>query len=44
MSRASNYSELPEAIRAVFSEKEYLWLSEKEKAELQQRETEPEVD
>lgn len=38
----SDYESLPEAIKAVVSPKEYLWLSDAEKARLEQDETEPE--
>lgn len=41
---ASRYEELPDAIRAIYTEKEWLWLSDAEKATLVQRETEPEVE
>lgn len=40
----SRYSKLPDAIRAIYTEKEWLWLSASEKATLEQRETEPEVE
>lgn len=40
----SSYEELPDAIRAIYTEKEWLWLSGTEKATLVQRETEPEVE
>lgn len=36
------YDALPESIKAVYSRKEWLWLSDAEKASLEQRETEPE--
>ena len=42
--RVEAYERLPDAIRAVYSEKEYLWLSAGEKANLEQRETEPECE
>lgn len=35
------YEELPEALKATYSPKEYAWLSDAEKATLVQRETEP---
>lgn len=35
------YFELPESIKGVLSQTEYLWLSEEEKARLIQQETEP---
>ena len=40
--RHSAYAMLPECIRQYYSEREYLCLSENEKANLQQTETEPE--
>lgn len=43
-SRVSGYDELPEAIRAVYSEKEYLWLGDQGRRSLVQRETEPECE
>lgn len=43
-SKVSAYEALPDAIRMVYSEKEYLWLSAAEKASLEQRETEPEYE
>lgn len=36
------YSDLPEGVRRVVSETEYLWLSDMEKARLEQELTEPE--
>lgn len=38
------YDRLPEAIKGQYRLKEWLWLSAKEKAALQQRETEPEYE
>lgn len=38
------YERLPESIRAVYSHKEWLWLSRGEKDTLVIRETEPEVE
>lgn len=38
----SDYEALPAAIKDVVSEHEYLWLSDAEKARLEQTETEPE--
>ena len=38
---SSEYERLPECIRQYYTEKEYLWLSEQQKADLQQSETEP---
>lgn len=42
--RVERYEKLPDSIRAVYSEKEYLWLSVGEKATLERRETEPECE
>lgn len=42
LDRHSAYAMLPECIRQYYSEREYLCLSESEKANLQQTETEPE--
>ena len=42
LDRHSAYAMLPECIRQYYSEREYLYLSESEKANLQQTETEPE--
>lgn len=36
-----DYSELPESIKEIVTRKEYLWLSDAEKARLVQSETEP---
>ena len=36
------YQELPKAIQVSYSEKQWLWLSDREKAKLVQTETEPE--
>lgn len=36
-----DYQALPEAIRAMYSFEQYLWLSDREKAQLIQAETEP---
>lgn len=36
------YDELPEAIRQYYSRQQYLWLSEEQKTNLIQTETEPE--
>ena len=41
--RNGSYEALPEAIKAMYSEKEYAWLSDTEKQTLIERETEPEV-
>lgn len=40
----SDYDELPEAIRAWITRKEWLWLSDREKATYVQEATEPEVE
>lgn len=37
------YQDLPEPIKQIVSPKEYLWLSDAEKARLVQNETEPEA-
>ena len=42
-SEQDDYSRLPEAIRDVYSRREYLWLAEDQKSRLIQTETEPEV-
>lgn len=36
------YDRLPDSIKAIYSLKEWLWLSASEKRNLEQRETEPE--
>lgn len=41
-SQASRYADLPESIRATYPYDEWVWLSDEEKATLEQRETEPE--
>lgn len=41
--RVEGYDALPESIKAMYSEKEYAWLSDAEKQTLVERETEPEV-
>jgi len=38
---SDEYDELPEAVKVRLSPKEYLWLSDAEKARLIQTETEP---
>lgn len=38
----SEYDELPEAVRQYYSQREYLWLTEHQKQQLLQDETEPE--
>lgn len=40
--QGSDYAALPEAIRFVVTEQEFLWLSDAEKARLIQNECEPE--
>ena len=42
--RNAGYDVLPEAIKGVYSEAEWLWLSGGEKGSLVQRETEPECE
>lgn len=37
----ARYEELPESIKAMFTETEFLWLPDESKATLVQRETEP---
>lgn len=39
---SEDYEKLPAAIKEIVSEREYLWLSDAEKARLEQTETEPE--
>lgn len=41
--RDDPYANLPECIKLSYSRKEYLWLSDNEKATLVQRETEPDA-
>lgn len=38
------YASLPECVRQYYTEQEYLWLSDKRKADLEQEETEPEAE
>ena len=38
----SDYDELPECIKALYTLDQYLWLSDEEKGRLLQQETEPE--
>jgi hypothetical protein len=38
-----DYEKLPASIQAIYSRKEWLWLSDAEKAGLVERECEPEV-
>ena len=40
----SEYDRLPECIKQVYSELQYLWLSDDDKINLIQRETEPECE
>lgn len=40
--RSSPYDELPDPVRQYYSEQEYLWLTDQQKALLIQTETEPE--
>jgi hypothetical protein len=40
----AGYDKLPESIKAVYSEAEWLWLSAGEKKDLELRETEPETE
>lgn len=42
--RNSEYERLPECIQSVYSEEQYLWLSDDDKRTLIQRETEPECE
>ncbi len=39
---AGDYDALPESIKLIYSEREYLWLSDAQKARLVQDECEPE--
>lgn len=41
---AQGYDGLPEAIKSIYTPREYAWLSDAEKATLIERETEPETD
>lgn len=38
---SSEYEQLPDCIRQYYSEQEYLWLSERQKADLLRSNTEP---
>lgn len=38
------YERLPESVKAVYSYRQWLWLSRREKDQLVSRETEPEVE
>jgi len=40
----AGYDELPEAIKMIYSPREYAWLSDAAKARLIETETEPEAD
>lgn len=40
----SEYDRLPECIKANYSEQQYLWLSDEDKRNLIQNETEPECE
>lgn len=40
--RDDEYEALPDSIRQYYSRQEYLWLSDQQKADLIQQETEPE--
>lgn len=40
----AGYAALPESIKAIYSVKEWLWLTDVQKAQLVRRETEPEWD
>lgn len=40
----SEYDRLPEIIRALYSETQFLWFSDEEKRNLVQHETEPECE
>ena len=42
MSNSLKYNELAECVKQYYSEKEYLWLSDAEKAQLETKETLPE--
>ena len=42
--RSSEYDRLPECLKSVYSETDYLWLSDEDKRTLVQRETEPECE
>lgn len=43
LEQALGYTKLPDAIKTDMSHKEWLWLSDQEKATLVQTETEPET-
>lgn len=40
----AQYDELPDSIKATLSRKEFIWLTDKQKAELVQQATEPDWD
>ena len=40
----ARHAELPEGIRQFYSPREYAWLSDAQKHDLEQRETEPDTD
>lgn len=40
----AGYEKLPDSIKAVYSESEWLFLTDTQKKDLEQRETEPESD
>ena len=42
LSQTDPYDTLPDAIRQYYSRTEYLWLTDQQKADLMQHETEPE--
>lgn len=42
--QSSEYDRLPECLKSVYSEEQYLWLSDDDKRHLVQRETEPECE
>ena len=42
--RSSEYDRLPECIKAIYSEEQYLWLPDDAKKTLIQNETEPECE
>ena len=44
LSQSSEYERLPECLKSVYSEEQYLWLSDDDKRTLIQRETEPECE
>ena len=44
LSQNSEYERLPECLKSVYSEKDYMWLSDEDKRTLIQRETEPECE